>query len=252
MEMRRSDVAMIVAAAVILAVGFAAAGFLTGRGFYMSRMADRFVTVKGLAERDVSADLAVWNMKITSTGDDLSSVQDRIDRDRDTLMAFLKAQGINEDEISLGRFSVTDLMAQEYRSERAETSRFILRYSVTVGSLDVAKIQKASGQIGELIRKGLVLADNAGPNYFFTKLNEIKPALIQEATKNARRAAEQFAADSGSRVGSIRRASQGVISIGARDGASQDPEEEMYSNTGQKQIEKKVRVVSTINYFLEG
>jgi len=114
----------------------------------------------------------------------------------------------------------------------------------------VNKIRDLAGRTGELIRKGLVLADDTGPSYIFTKLNNIKPEMIAEATKNARKAAEQFAADSGSRVGKIRRAYQGVFSIEARDGASLPSPDGYMGDANLSAINKKVRVVSTVDYYL--
>lgn len=247
--MEQKNIFIIIAAA-ILAVGILVGGFLIGRGFYMSRLGDRFVTVKGLAEKDVVADLAVWNVKIAKTGDILSDVQGGIETDKKEMLSFLKAQGIEDGEIQNSQLSVTDLMAQQYRSERAEQSRFILSYSVTVRSNDVNKVKTATEKIGDLVKKGVVLADNTGSNYIFTKLNEIKPEMIATATKNARAAAEQFAKDSGSKVGGIRRANQGIFSIEARDGAPVEYQEGGMTGSEAKQIDKKVRVVSTVDYFL--
>lgn len=238
-------------AAVILAAGIIGGGFFVGQGFYNSRMADRYVTVKGLAEKDVTADLAVWNLKLAATGDALSDVQAKIDTDKNELMSFLVAQGVADTEIQNSQISVIDLMAQQYRSERADQSRFIVNYSVTLRTNDVAKINAISQKTGDLIKKNVVLADNTGPSYIFTKLNDIKPEMIATATKNARAAAEQFAKDSGSHVGSIRRAAQGIFSIEARDGQPADSPDNYLPGGGEsKQIEKKVRVVSTIDYYL--
>lgn len=108
----------------------------------------------------------------------------------------------------------------------------------------------ATVKVGELIKKGLVLADNNGPSYIFTKLNDVKPEMLAEATKNARKAAEQFAADSGSKVGEIRRAYQGVFDIQAANQTSTDSGDGMSSDQQSSQIDKKVRVVSTIDYSL--
>jgi uncharacterized protein len=250
MELRYREMAIFWGIALLIAIGLLGGGFFVGNGFYMSRMADRYVTVKGLAEKDVVADLAVWNIKLAATGDVLADVQANIERQRADLMAFLQSQGIADAEIGDGQLSVVDLMAQQYRQERAEQSRFIINFAVTMRSNDVQKVKAVSGRVGDLVRKGLVLADNAGPSYIFTKLNEIKPEMIAAATRSARQAAEQFAADSGSRVGSIRRASQGIFSIEARDGAPAESMEGMPMDAQARQIEKKVRVVSTIDYSL--
>ncbi len=237
----RESLAVVVS--IIGAVGLIVGGFLVGHGFYRGRAADRYVTVKGLAEKDVSADLAVWTIAFAATGDDLGALQRRIEGDRALVLAFLKKQGFPAEAIAVGRLNVTDLLAQTYRPEGAAQSRFIINASVGVRTIDVARVAVATQAVGELVAMGVVLADNYGPTYVFTKLNEVKPAMIAEATQNARAAAAQFAKDSGSRVGGIRRANQGIFSILPRDGSRNMDE--------SKLIDKKVRVVSTVEYYLD-
>ena len=196
------------------------AGFLVGRGFERGRSADRYVTVKGLAETFVSADLAVWPLRITATGDDLGAVQEQIDAGLATITGFLREQGIEAEAIQPQRVEVTDLLAQPYRPEGAGDNRFILAQTVIVRTEQVGLVAELNQQTGELIKRGVVLVDTGGPTYLFTRLNDIKPELLAEATRNARAAAEQFAADSGSEIAEIRRASQGPVrDPGARSGA---------------------------------
>jgi hypothetical protein len=229
-------------AALLLALGLLGAGFLVGRGFEVGRSADRYVTVKGLAETFVSADLAVWPLRITATGDDLGQVQGQIDTGLATITGFLREQGIAAEAIQPQRVEVTDLLAQPYRPEGAGENRFILAQTVIVRTEQVALVAALNQQSGELIRRGVVLVDTGGPTYLFTRLNDIKPELLAAATRNARAAAEQFAADSGSAIAEIRRASQGLFEILARD-----PAPNLFEPNQQ---DKKVRVVSTIEYRL--
>jgi len=228
--------------AVILGLGLLGAGFLVGRGFERGRAADRYVTVKGLAETFVSADLAVWPLRVTATGDDLGRVQDRIDADLATITGFLTGQGIEPEAIQPQRVEVTDLLAQPYRPEGAGENRFILAQTVIVRTEQVDLVARLNQQTGELIKRGVVLADAGGPTYLFTRLNEIKPEMLAAATRNARISAEQFAADSGSEIAGIRRASQGLFEILARD-----PAPGLFEPNQQ---DKQVRVVSTIEYRL--
>ncbi len=250
MELNFRSAIVVFVAALIIGAGLVAGGFFIGNGVYKSRMADRFVTVKGVSEKYVSADLAVWNIKIAVTGDILADVQQTIEGQKAELLDFLKNNGVKAEEIQNEQLSVTDLLAQQWRAEKVEGNRFIVNYSLTVRTNDVPNIKATSGKTGELIKKGLVLADNNGPSYIFTKLNDIKPEMIAEATKNARKAAEQFAADSGSNVGEIRRAYQGVFDIQAANQTSTDSGDGMPSDQQSSQINKKVRVVSTIDYSL--
>ncbi len=238
--------------AVLISAGIFSGGYFTGNGFYKSRINDRYVTVKGVSERDVMANLAIWNIRLVGTGDDLTSVQNKIEGDKKQLFDFFKTNGIADEEIEEGQYNVTDLMAERYRTERAEQSRFIVNYSVTLRTSDVAKIKAMAAKTGDLLKQGLTLMENAGPSYVFTKLNDIKPEMIAEATKSARKSAEQFATDSGSTVGPIRRANQGVFSIQAKNSTgSAEAYDGGYPASGDaQQVEKKVRVVSTIDYYL--
>lgn len=228
--------------AVVLAVGVAVGGKFIGDGFRDGRAADRFVTVKGVAERDVMADLAIWPVRITETGDDLGAAQSRLEQDVDALVVFLVGEGLPQDSIARGRVEVQDLLAQSYRPEGIEKGRYILAQTVIARTADVAVVDAASSRIGELVKMGVVLAETGGPTYSFTGLNAIKPDMIAEATNAAREGAQRFAEDSGSTVGAIRQANQGVFTIDSRDGWS--------AGNPAGDINKRVRVVSTIEFFL--
>lgn len=236
----RESLAVVVS--IIGAIGLIVGGFLVGHGFYRARAADRYVTVKGLAEKDVSADLAFWTINFSATGNDLTSVQREIQGASNAVVAFLKKRGLGDDEIAVGKLNVTDMEAQTYRPQGPVTSRYIINANVSIRSNKVSEVARIARETGALVEAGVVLGDSWGPTYAFTKLSEVKPPMIAEATKNARAAAEQFAKDSGSSVGGIRRANQGVFQILPRDGGNQGE---------ATQINKKVRVVSTIDYFLE-
>jgi hypothetical protein len=227
---------------LILGLGLLGAGFLVGRGFERGRAADRYVTVKGLAEAFVTADLAVWPLRVTATGDDLGRIQEQIDAALATITGFLTEQGIEPEAIQPQRVEVTDLLAQAYRPEGVGENRFILAQTVIVRTEQVDRVARLNQQTGELVRRGVVLADAGGPVYLFTRLNEIKPEMLAEATRNARLSAEQFAADSGSEIAGIRRASQGLFEILARD-----PAPGLFE---PNQPDKQIRVVSTIEYRL--
>ena len=155
---------------------------------------------------------------------------------------FLTEQGIEPEAIQPQRVEVTDLLAQAYRPEGVGENRFILAQTVIVRTEQVDLVARLNQRTGELVRRGVVLADAGGPVYLFTRLNEIKPEMLAEATRNARVSAAQFAADSGSEIAGIRRASQGLFEILARDPAPGLLE--------PNQMAKQVRVVSTIEYRL--
>jgi hypothetical protein len=236
----------VVVAALAVAIGIATGGWLIGRGFTESRAAERFVTVKGVAERDVTTDLALWPIRYTATGNDLAAVQRTIAEDGRRVRAFLEAGGLPATAMAVQGVQVVDLLAQTYRSGPVD-SRFIVAETLIVRTTDIARVAALGAKLGDLVAAGVVLAGAdggpiQGPAYLFTRLNDVKPGMIEEATKSARQAAEQFARDSGSEITGIRRASQGLFQILPRDdvpGASE-----------QSQVNKVVRVVSTIDYAL--
>ena len=233
------------ASAALIAAGLFSAGFFPGWYYYQSKVNSNFVTVKGLAETNVKADLAIWNLKFVVTADNLTAAQQNIASHRGVIYEFLQQQGIAKAEISEGRVETNDLLANPYRSNNDVASRFIVSQTITVRSENVDVIDKALRNNGELVARGIILDSQYGSPvyYIFTKLNDIKPQMLEEATKNAAAAAAEFAKSSDSRVGRIRRASQGVFSI--------LPLEQTPDVSETQSINKKVRVVSTIEYWLE-
>ena len=231
---------------ILLAIGIAVAGWFVGDGFVKGRSTDRFVTVKGVAERDVQADVALWPLRFVATNDDLGRAQTTIKQSHQHILAFLEKQGIDPAAAEIQRLEVNDLLANPYRSGSTQ-SRYIITETLMVRTEDTGTIEKASQAVGELVDAGVVLSSSggqaSGPTFLFTGLNELKPEMIAEATAEARRAAERFAKDSGSEIGTIRRANQGVFVILARDRAPGIME--------GSQLQKTVRVVSTIEYYLK-
>lgn len=239
-----SDSSKLISSAV-LAAGIAIGGFFPGHYYYHSKMDANFVTVKGLAEMDVRADLGVWDIKYVVTGSELSSAQEQMVKQKNIILSFLKDTGFNEDEISVKRTETNDLMANPYRSDALNNSRYILTQSIQVSSNNVDLIDKAANSTGTLISKGIVFdSNNYNPvSYLFTKINDIKPQMLEQATKNAEAAANEFAKSSQTKVGKIRKANQGVFSI--------LPRLQTASAMEMNSIEKKVRVVSTVEYYLD-
>ena len=231
-------------AAAVLTLGLVVSGWFIGDGLLKARQADRYVTVKGLSERIVNADVASWPLSFAVSSDDLGKAQQKIESQAKLITAFLDGHGLPASAVNIDRLSVTDQRSQSYRSAPIEAgTRFIVAQTLIVRTGDVDKVTQASRSIGELVKQGVILTDVSGPSYRFTGLNDIKPEMIAEATKSARSSAQQFADDSGSNVGTIRRANQGAFSILPRDSGEQWQE--------AQSIEKRVRVVSTVEYFLE-
>lgn len=225
----------------LVAVGLIGGGALIGQGVVNARAGDRSVTVRGLAEKDVKADLAVLPIRFTTSGDVLSEVQARIDGDLAIVRQFLKAQGYPDDAVDLGQLGVADTRSREYASQTGGP-RFILTQTVIVRTTDVDRVQTTTRNLNDLVRQGVVLQDFRGPSYFFTGLNAVRPEMIAEATASARQGAEQFAEDSGQAVGPIKQATQGYFEIQPRD-PTPDGDESSTPN-------KRLRVVTTVTYRL--
>lgn len=216
------------------------AGYFVGNMHRTGKKYDRFVQVKGLSEREVLANLAVWPMNITLTGNDLKSLKSEIEQQNKEVYEFFLSQGFNQDELTAGIVNINDARANIYDSNLQNNEyRYIAKSELTVRTGDIKKLQKALTESLELISKGILLGSKNSwrpIEYIYTGLNELKPSMIEEATKNARDVAEKFARDSDSEVGEIRIARQGLFTINDRD-----------ENTPQIKI---VRVVSTIDFQL--
>jgi hypothetical protein len=244
-------------AAGILAIGLIVGGWILGAEIKATRLSDRYVTVKGLVERKVKSDLAIWPLSYKEAGDDLSVVYAKTEADRKTVPQFLDQQGLQASEIELGIVRVIDTQANEFGggANRAP-DRYIVEQQITVRTPRVDQVAAGAQKTMQLLQKGIVLNSNPGQGliYKFTGLNSIKPDMITEATRNARAAADRFAADSGSKVGSIRQANQGVFSILPTDRGSEGggPDEAMPGNlAGDGSLMKTVRIVRTVEYYLE-
>ncbi|MFL5402214.1 MAG: SIMPL domain-containing protein [Gemmatimonadales bacterium] len=232
--------------ALVLALGLALAGGLIGQGFREGRRSDRYVEVKGLAEREVTADLALWPLRYASTGNDLTVAQAGLTRSTRQVFAFLTRHGIDTAAVQLQALEVSDADANRFPGERAGP-RFVIQQTVIVRSRTPEVVMEASQRVSELVAGGVILSSSGeygigGPTFIFTRLNQLKPAMVAEATANAREAAQQFATDSRTALGGIRQASQGVFVILPRDQAPG------VSESGQ--LQKVVRVVSTVQYAL--
>ncbi|MCV2216232.1 MULTISPECIES: SIMPL domain-containing protein [unclassified Thauera] len=230
--------------ALLLAGGVAFAGFQVGKGIEHFRMADRSITVKGLAERDVKSDFAVWTLSFRRAADEFGTVQRALTTDREQIVSFLHSQGFEDAEIEIRPLQVQDLLAREYGPERVAL-RFNGQGQVTVKSARVDAVAAASNKVDPLIAAGIQLGgDGQGewPRYQLRGFNDIKPLLLEEATRSAREQAGKFAADAGARLGPLKSANQGAIRILDDDGSDMD---------SSRTIGKRLRVVSTFEFGLE-
>jgi hypothetical protein len=236
---------------IFLFIGLALGGYFIGTGIARFKSDTRTVTVKGLVEREVKADQAIWSLRFRRASNNLQDAHALIVTDRDTSISFLKAQGFDDEEISRQPTRTIDKLAREYgQSEGTEQFRYVATASLIVTTAKVDLVTRAIGATEELLKSGVVLDGQdydgkANPRYVVTTFNALRPQLLAEATKNARMTAQQFASDSGARVGKIRSANQGAIQIFGTDG---NDESAPYSPTSTPT--KKIRVVSTFEFEL--
>lgn len=225
------------ATAGVITAGLVVGGYLLGDGLTRARQAERAVTVRGVAEKDVLADLAVWTLSYSATAPDLAGAQAKVDRDSQSIRSFFKELGFPDAALQPTGVNVSSSTDQD------RVTTFTVRQRLTLRTQDIKRAEAAVGRQFELVRRGVFLEEGSGIAYSYTRLNAIKPEMVATATRDARKAAEQFAEDSGSSVGAIKDATQGYFEITARDGES--------GGWGQSDSPfKKVRVVTTINYFL--
>ena len=224
------------ASAGMLSLGLIAGGYLLGDGLTRAKSADRAVTVRGLAEREVTADLATWTIAYSATATDLSSAQASVDRDTVSIRSFFKELGFPTEALQ-----PTGVNVSNYVNDGVQ--QFTVRQRMSLRSNDIKRAQAAVRRQFDLVRRGVMLEEGSNMAYTFTKLNDIKPEMVALATKDARAAAEQFAKDSGTSVGGIKSATQGYFSVEARDGEA--------GGWGVSDTPfKKVRVVTTIDFYL--
>ena len=219
---------------LILAVGMLVLGLCIRSGFSSLSTKNRFVDVRGLAERTVKANQVTWPVQYTITGDDLPALYQQCTDKNKIVLDFLTSNGIPAIEISVNPPNVDDISANAWNDKAR--FKYSLTSTMTVLTTQVDKVRELLNRQGELLNQGIAFA-NLSINYTYTDLNKIKPEMIVEATKNAREAAEQFAKDSESVLGKIKTATQGYFSIEDTDPSTP--------------YVKNIRVVTNVTYYLE-
>jgi hypothetical protein len=220
-------------------LGLSTLGYLLSSAFLEYRQYERSVKVKGLSEKEFPADIVIWPIQFSVASNNLENLYNSIDKNNLKIEEFLTKNGIKNSEISMSSPSIIDKSANQYGDSKKPEFRYNATATVTVYSKNIQGIREVQNSLSELGKQGIVFMGNSYENrteYLFTRLNEVKPQMIQEATKKAREVAQKFALDSDSKLGKIKRASQGQFSISQRD-------------KNNPHI-KKVRVVSTIEYYL--
>jgi hypothetical protein len=226
-------------AALVLACGIATSGFFIATGLSDARQYTRFVQVKGLAERVVKSDEAIWTVNIKLLNNELPALYKSIDEAQNKVRQFLTSQGFKATEISMNPVSVTDNQGVSY-NQNQNMPRFSADTGLTVSTTNVDLVASITQKTGDLVQQGIVVTASTAL-YRYNDLNAIKPALLEEATQSARLAAESFAQDAKTSLGDIRRAMQGLFTISDANS----------SYDSGNAIMKKVRVVTTVEYQLK-
>ena len=225
----------VIVSALLIAVGIYAGGFFIGNGISNWNSGRRIIAVKGLSEREVPASVATWTVSYAATGNDLNAINRKLSESTKSVVAFLKTAGFDEKDMAVQPPALHDAtMEPREKDTPPPPERFRAEQSVLLRTAQVDLIKPALASASTLMANGVLLTAGCQPNYVYNQLNEIKPAMIQEATKNARIAAEQFSRDSQTRLGKLRNASQGWFQVENRDIAT--PER------------KVVRVVVDVDY----
>ncbi|HEC1891745.1 TPA: SIMPL domain-containing protein [Campylobacter jejuni] len=221
----------IVLASLILAFGF-------NKALNDFKTLERSVSVKGLSQKEVEADTLIFPIKFTRSNNNLTNLYEDLEKDKQNILRFLQAQGVRADEISYNAPNIIDKLSDPYRNDNIVSFRYVGTGNLLIYTKNVKLGKSILEKISTLGKEGIVIKiENYEIEYLYTKLNEIKPQMIEEATLNARNAAIKFAQDSNSHLGKIKKASQGQFSISNRD-----------KNTPYI---KTIRVVSTIEYYLK-
>lgn len=223
-----------------IGIGLIVMAVILSHGIITVKDRDRIVTVKGLAEREVNADRVIWPLVFKEVGNDMSEIYTSLNRKNEIVCDFLKENGIGDEEISIAAPQIIDMRAERYVNSNEINYRYNVTSVITVTSGQIDKVRQLIVRQADLLKKGVAITGDDyryTTQYEFTRLNDIKPEMIEEATMAARNAAEKFAKDSDSKLGKIRRANQGQFVISDRD-----------NNTPYI---KQVRVVTTIDYYLK-
>jgi uncharacterized protein len=219
-------------------IGLGTLGYFFKTAFIESKNLERTVIVKGLSEKEVLSNIVIMPIKLTRTSNNLESLIIDIDNDTNKVIKFLKDNGLKDEDITLGAISIVDKMANEF-SNQEFSIRYLATKVINIYSSEIEKVRALSGKLSELSQTGILFKTDdydSKIEYVYTKLNDIKPSMIEEATSNARAVAQKFAHDSNSKLGKIKKATQGQFEVISRDKNSEHI--------------KNIRIVSTVEYYL--
>jgi len=188
-----------------------------------------YVEVKGLSEKIVKADVAIWSINFDVKSNDVDSLYASIEKNTSIINAWLLAKGFEASEINV---APVNIYQDTYKDS---LFRYNSSTQLSVYTKKVDLIKSSSKDTLSLVKQGITMSQNSIV-FEFSDINSVKPEMLAEAIKNAKDTATQFAKESGSRLGGVARGNQGVFDISDKDPGS--PEF------------KKIRVVSTLRFLL--
>jgi len=242
---------------IFISLGLIGGGFAVSKGIYKFKTSSNHVTVKGISERNVKSDLGIWEIDYREMGGNLSQLTQAIQTDQGKVVAFLKQHGFTDEEMEVQPFRVEDKMISIYNKTDAAAmvdQRYTITSGVRVRSSRVDLIRSTTSTASTLIQQGLQLlfdvnSVSPNPSYYYTTLDSIRPAMLSESTKSARILADQFAKDANMKIGGIITANQGLFQIMSKDTSTMSADWNS-SQSALSSIDKKVRLVTTIDYNL--
>lgn len=227
-----------VLSSILVAGGIGAGGYFIGHGISHRNDSAGTISVKGLSERDVPASIAIWSLSYQSVGNSLADINSALEKSTATVVAFLKERGFEDSEITVQPPSVRDHSFDTRQvDEPPPENRFDASQSVLLRTTKVDQVKPTLSATSALMQAGVFLNSGGKPDYIYNQINEIKPGMIEEATRNASIAGGQFARDSGIKLGKLKNASQGWFQVDDRDAATPEI--------------KTVRVIVDVLYGIE-
>jgi hypothetical protein len=237
--MRTEESVKFIILGIAIFMGLSTLGYLLGDSIVKFKEFERFVSVKGLSEKELPADIALWPIQFIRAGNDIAQLYAELEKDAGEIEVFLKKNGFLDSEITVAPPVMTDKLARQFSGGPNIELRYSATQDITVYTKKIDAVRSTMKKLVELGKTGIAFTSgnyDYKTEFIFTRLNDVKPEMIEEATRKAREVAEKFARDSNSRLGKIRQASQGQFSITDRD-----------RNTPYI---KRIRVVSTVDYYL--
>lgn len=239
----------------VLAIAIASFGFVLGLALLGSAIKNRnksenTIAVTGLGTKTFTSDLITWDGSFSRNSFELQTAYNELAADRKVINDYLLSKGIKRNEMV---FSAVDIQKQYnygtdgYGRSTETFAGYRLSQTVSIESKEVEKVENVSRNITEIINRGIEFTSSS-PNYFYTKLAEVKQQMIADATKDAKQRAEKIAENAGADLGNLKKATMGVIQITAPN----SNEEFSYGgtfNTSSK--EKEARITIKLEYEVD-